>query len=130
MLGGDLRQILPVIEGGTRSQIIDARIMHSPIWCCVTVLHLMINMRLANHTTQIDRQHNVSLFSQWLLDLGDGRLPAIAREGEHDSTWIKILVDLLIRTNGDKIDAIVSTIYIGILHHATETLHICTNELS
>ncbi|KAM0901693.1 hypothetical protein ACQ4PT_019811 [Festuca glaucescens] len=32
VLGGDLRQILPVIEGGTRSQVVNAAITNSPLW--------------------------------------------------------------------------------------------------
>ena len=46
VLGGDARQILPVIEGGTRSQIIDAAITNSPLWAFITILHLTQNMRL------------------------------------------------------------------------------------
>lgn len=46
VLGGDPRQILPVIEGGNRAQIINAAITNSPLWNSVTVLHLTQNMRL------------------------------------------------------------------------------------
>ena len=51
VLGGDLRQILPVIEGGTRSQVINAAITNSPLWSFIEVLHLNVNMRLAVQTT-------------------------------------------------------------------------------
>ena len=75
VLGGDLRQILPVIEGGTRTQIIDATIMLSPLWHYVKILHLTINMRLAAASSEINTANNRALFSQWLLDLGNGTLP-------------------------------------------------------
>jgi len=48
VLGGDLRQILPVIEGGTPAQVIDAAIVNSPLWSSVTVLTLTKNMRLSS----------------------------------------------------------------------------------
>jgi hypothetical protein len=31
VLGGDIRQILPVVEGGTKAQIINAAIINSPL---------------------------------------------------------------------------------------------------
>jgi ATP-dependent DNA helicase PIF1 len=40
VLGGDPRQILHVIEGGTQAQIINAAITNSPLWSSVTILHL------------------------------------------------------------------------------------------
>jgi hypothetical protein len=46
VLGGDLRQILPIVEGGDRSQIVDVAIVNSHLWAHVTVLTLSINMRL------------------------------------------------------------------------------------
>jgi hypothetical protein len=32
VLGGDLRQILPVVEGGGRAEIVNAAIVNSPLW--------------------------------------------------------------------------------------------------
>ncbi|KAG2630381.1 hypothetical protein PVAP13_3KG485601 [Panicum virgatum] len=46
VLGGDPGQILPVIEGGTKNQIIDAAIINSQLWSAVTILTLHKNMRL------------------------------------------------------------------------------------
>jgi ATP-dependent DNA helicase PIF1 len=46
VLGGDLRQTLPVIEGGTRSQIVNSAIINSSLWSHVHILHLTQNMRL------------------------------------------------------------------------------------
>jgi hypothetical protein len=48
-LGGDLRQTLPVIQGGSRSEIVDSAIINSSLWSHVVVLHLTINMRLSTH---------------------------------------------------------------------------------
>ena len=40
VLGGDPKQILPVIENGSKSQIINASILRSYLWKDVTVIHL------------------------------------------------------------------------------------------
>jgi hypothetical protein len=47
VLGGDFCQILPIIEGGSHSQIIDSAIVNSSLWSHVTILHLKRNMRLS-----------------------------------------------------------------------------------
>ncbi|KAL0345938.1 UNVERIFIED_CONTAM: hypothetical protein Sradi_4425100 [Sesamum radiatum] len=48
ILGGDFRQVLPVVISGTKSQIINASIVQSPLWSNVKVLHLSENMRAQN----------------------------------------------------------------------------------
>lgn len=40
VLGGDLRQILPVVEGGRRPQIVDAAVANSSLWRHVRILSL------------------------------------------------------------------------------------------
>jgi hypothetical protein len=47
VLRGDFCQILPIIEGGSHSQIIDSAIVNSSLWSHVTILHLKRNMRLS-----------------------------------------------------------------------------------
>lgn len=111
VLGGDLRQILPVIEGGTRPQIIDAAITNYPLWNSVKKLSLSINMRLAVPGASARAQEDIALFSKWVLDLGEGKLPVTKRGTEDGACWIQIPDDLLIHTNGDPITAVVSSVY-------------------
>ncbi|KAL0337590.1 UNVERIFIED_CONTAM: hypothetical protein Scaly_2034100 [Sesamum calycinum] len=86
ILGGDFRQVLPVVIGGTKLQIINASIVQSPLWSNVRLLHLSENMRAQND----------DVFSDFLLRIGNGdeptiegdmiRIPdcmAIPWEGEH-----------------------------------------------
>lgn len=115
VLGGDLRQILPVIEGGSRPEIVDAAVTNSPLWKSISVLRLSINMRLSMPTAEPILQQSVAVFSKWVLDLGDGKLPATKREGETEATWIEIPDDLLIHTDDDNISAIVSATYTDFL---------------
>lgn len=111
VLGGDFRQILPVVPKGSRATIVDASITNSNLWKHVVVLTLNINMRLLNPTLPIAQLTELSDFSQWLLAVGDGTLPATMKNGEIQPTWITIPDDLLIMTEGDKIAAIVREIY-------------------
>uniref|UniRef100_A0ACD5XK49 Uncharacterized protein n=1 Tax=Avena sativa TaxID=4498 RepID=A0ACD5XK49_AVESA len=111
VLGGDLRQILPVIEGGTRAQVVNAAITNSPLWRGITVLRLEINMRLAVQTTDPIVQAEAEAFAQWILDVGDGKVPAISRQGESDPTWITVPEEHMVHTDGAKIPAIVGAVY-------------------
>jgi ATP-dependent DNA helicase PIF1 len=62
VLGGDLRQTLPVIEGGSRSEIINSAIVNSSLWTHANVLHLTTNMRLSsNALTDEGRKELVDL---------------------------------------------------------------------
>lgn len=69
VLGGDFLQILPVMRRGTRSVIVHACILSSPLWPYISpnVLKLHENMRLTNHP--FDRQ-----FALWLRQLARGDL--------------------------------------------------------
>ena len=44
LLGGDFRQVLPVIQGADRCQILNASLIRSPLWKHVRMLKLIVNM--------------------------------------------------------------------------------------
>jgi len=46
VLGGDFRQILPIVPKGRREDIVSASLLRSHLWQHVTILHLHINMRI------------------------------------------------------------------------------------
>ena len=118
--GGDLRQILPVIEGGARQQIVAATITNSPLWQHVTFLELTENMRLSMPGACALIQQEVALFSSWVLALGEGKLPMTVRDGEVTPTWVEIPSDLLIRTDGNKVEAIVLSTYVDFVYNKSE----------
>ncbi|KAI3855648.1 hypothetical protein MKX03_030505 [Papaver bracteatum] len=94
LFGGDFKQILPVIQGGSRENIVDASISKSKLWKDFHVFELKENM------------------SKWILDLGDGKLPAKAIEGEEEeATWRQIPDDLLIKCGENPIQTIVEATY-------------------
>ena len=45
VLGGDFRQVLPVVKRGTRAQIVDTSLRMSPLWTGIKKMRLTINMR-------------------------------------------------------------------------------------
>ena len=66
VLGGDFRQVLPVIRKGSRCAIIASTIKKSSVWTLFQTFKLTHNMRAI---TDPD-------FSKWLLDIGDGIMPS------------------------------------------------------
>nr|XP_015637912.1 uncharacterized protein LOC107280855 [Oryza sativa Japonica Group] len=111
VLGGDFRQILPVVPKGSRLAVINASITNLDLWKHVTLLSMNINMRLLNPTLPENTIIELHEFSTWVLAVGNGTLPMIAKEGEAQPSWIIIPDDLLVVTDGDKIVAIVNEVY-------------------
>ncbi|KAL4580135.1 hypothetical protein LXL04_016316 [Taraxacum kok-saghyz] len=103
ILGGDFRQVLPVVRRGTRAQIVDSSLRMSPLWPSIKKLSLTINMRaLAD-----------PWFSEFLMRVGDGE------EGAIDGTFIRIPDDMSIpytdkgKSKDDLIDAIFPSLQIN-----------------
>ena len=70
LLCGDFRQILPVIQGGTRGNIVDSCLKKSFLWEHVVVKHLHTNMRVHLHGDEAAGE-----FAGELLAIGDGKYP-------------------------------------------------------
>ncbi|XP_056685899.1 uncharacterized protein [Spinacia oleracea] len=116
VLGGDFRQILPVIPRKGRAEIVDGSISKSnTLWPHCKVFKLTMNMRLQGTADQIGKQE-LAQFSQWVLDVGDGKIPAIVMEGEEEPNWIEIPDDILLKDKGDKKKAIIQEIYPDLLN--------------
>lgn len=71
VLGGDFRQILPVISHGKRSDIVSACITRSKLWSICKVFVLEQNMRLSRGSNDDENDH-VRKFAQWVLEIGNG----------------------------------------------------------
>ncbi|XP_057760314.1 uncharacterized protein LOC130980675 [Arachis stenosperma] len=91
VLGGDFRQVLPVIPKGSRAEIVMASINSSIIWKYCEVLRLTTNMRLATGSEQSTAQELRS-FSDWILQIGEGRCGAVV----NDKLFVDIPSDLII----------------------------------
>nr|XP_017255632.1 PREDICTED: uncharacterized protein LOC108225307 [Daucus carota subsp. sativus] len=73
LLGGDFRQILPVINMGGRADIVAACITRSRIWKEAIIFILKQNMRL-NQGQNAEEKENLRKFAEWVLQIGDGKL--------------------------------------------------------
>ncbi|CAA7061608.1 unnamed protein product [Microthlaspi erraticum] len=68
------RQVLPVIVNAGRAEIVLASLNSSYLWEHCKVLKLTKNMRLFNSSLNAEEAKEISDFSDWLLDVGDGKL--------------------------------------------------------
>jgi len=115
VLGGDFRQILPVIPKGTRQDIVNASLNSSRLWRYCEVLTLTTNMRLLHGCCSNDVDE-LREFAEWVLGIGDGVVGDIS----DDAINVKIPDDLLIHSSGDHIASIVDCIYPSILHNMND----------
>ncbi|KAI9390636.1 hypothetical protein POPTR_008G203701v4 [Populus trichocarpa] len=67
LLGGDFRQILPVIPEGTKEDIILASLCSSVLWSKFKVLTLTQNMRLSSNGLSNDQKKELAIFGNWIL---------------------------------------------------------------
>ena len=111
VFGGDFRQILPVVPGGNRSDIVHSTINASYIWNHCQVLKLTKNMRLLNG--QAKTSEDTKKNSEWILKVGDGKLG----EGNDGYNDIEIPNELLISNFTDPIEAIVQSTYPNLLQN-------------
>ncbi|XP_062224417.1 uncharacterized protein LOC133922910 [Phragmites australis] len=111
VLGGDFRQVLPVITGGTRSDIVSAALVMSPIWQHVMVLKLCTNMRLTNPYLDDSQRDTLTVFAQWVLDVGNGDVSMAKKNCEAHPSWLQIPSDLLLTPSDNNIQTIIDSTY-------------------
>src|SRR5690349_2955504 len=87
VLGGDFRQILPVVIKGTRAHIVDAYLKSSDLWKHFQTKKLTINMR-------VQQQENVEQknFVDFLLNVGEGKVEVDTNLGDD---YIKLPDDIV-----------------------------------
>ncbi len=74
LFSGDFRQILPVIPGGSRAQIVHACVKFSALHAGFRILRLTENMRLSSLRNDPNATETALQFPNYLLRLGEGRL--------------------------------------------------------
>ncbi|XP_052622302.1 uncharacterized protein LOC111911148 [Lactuca sativa] len=116
VFGGDFRQILPIIPGGSRQNIVNASLSSSYLWQHCKIHKLTKNMRLTVGRDQSDIQ-KIGDFANWLLDIGEGKLGGI-NDGE---TVIDIPDDILINDAHDPIGSLIEFVYPSILDKYNNT---------
>ncbi|XP_071718001.1 uncharacterized protein [Rutidosis leptorrhynchoides] len=111
LLGGDFRQILPVIPKGKRQEIVHACINMSDLWQHCNLHTLSRIMRVNEYTPDGHLDTPKQKFNKWVLDIGEGKVPAISKDGEDEPTWIKIPEEFIISSKKTPIETIVDTIF-------------------
>ncbi|XP_056855468.1 uncharacterized protein LOC108807616 [Raphanus sativus] len=107
VFGGDFRQILPVIHGAGRPEIVLDSLNLSYLWKHVKLMKLTKNMRLLSENLSAEEAKELKEFSEWILDVGDGKLG-----GDNDGEVVINIPDEFLITDVDEpIEAISKAVY-------------------
>ncbi|XP_074301275.1 uncharacterized protein LOC141632647 [Silene latifolia] len=124
LLGGDFRQVLPIIHKGLRKDIVQTSISRSFLWNECKIYTLKKSMRVLEGEGDGQKQQRYRLFNEWLLAMGRGHLEAKAEDNEEEATWIKI-PDQFIGSLGElSLETVVSDMYpnFAFKHHDEDYL--------
>ncbi len=119
VLGGDFRQILPIVPKGGREDIVSVSLPRLHLWQHVTILHLHINMRVM--VANFEEQRKVA---KWVLNVEDGSFPDIAEEEGVDPNWIKIPSHMRLPAKDYSLRGLVQTIYLDHQHHSGDAMYL------
>lgn len=111
VLGGDFRQILPVVECGAKDDIINSSLIVSPLWQHIKVLKLHSNMRLKRSDLSATARAELSGFSDWVQSVGTGTVSMHCKGDESVPSWIHVPDDLLLEPTTDHKTAVVDAVY-------------------
>ncbi|XP_031264309.1 uncharacterized protein LOC116122622 [Pistacia vera] len=104
-LGGDFRQILPVIPKGKKYDVMQACLSSSPLWEHVTTLKLTENMRLKKNFQCDAELDELTTFDRWLLQIGEGTGVS------EDESFIEIPEDLKLSQHKNLEERIVNVVF-------------------
>ncbi|KAF8397618.1 hypothetical protein HHK36_016538 [Tetracentron sinense] len=124
VLGGDFRQILPVIRKGTCESIVALSLQRSSIWNQCHVLKLHTNMRVMSTTITEEQRVEMKKFAQWILDVGDGRVPAALISSSEESNWIQISNEFLIDNTNDGLNHLIESIFSDLRNRYLDWLYL------
>jgi hypothetical protein len=117
VLGGDFRQILPVVTKGRREHIVNASIKHSYLWKHFIVYKLKRNMRSSCISDDIDEKKRLQDFAEWILNIGDGNTTS-----DDGDELIQILDDILLEKGVDPRETIINSTYPDLLSNYRERM--------
>ncbi|KAL6538237.1 hypothetical protein OROGR_012225 [Orobanche gracilis] len=106
VLRGDFRQILSMIQKGSRQDIISSAINSSDIWKSCTVLKLTKNMRLTTASCGDDLDETAQ-FADWIFMIGEG----CSQSNESGEYEITIPNELLIKESLNPLQDLVDFTY-------------------
>ncbi|KAF8106781.1 hypothetical protein N665_0133s0019 [Sinapis alba] len=107
VFGGNSCQVLPVINGACRAEIVLAALNSLYLWEHCKSLQLTKNMHLLSGGLTTEEAHELKEFSEWILKVGEGKVTE-PNDGEAE---IEIPSEFLITTSDDPIEAISKAVY-------------------
>ncbi|XP_012829852.1 PREDICTED: uncharacterized protein LOC105951006 [Erythranthe guttata] len=110
VLGGDFRQILPVLLKASRQDIVHATINSSPMWNFCRVMKLTKNMRLESCSSP-SNVDEVKEFEDWILKVGNEDVG----EQNNGKASIEIPDDMLIGDSEDPFRDLLEFVYSDLL---------------
>ncbi|MCO5547311.1 hypothetical protein L7F22_000759 [Adiantum nelumboides] len=108
LLGGDFRQILPVVPKGSRPDIVNATLCCSYLWPQVIILRLFDNMRMRG-----DDIADIA-YRKWLMDVGNGTLTS------HENHTMAIPSDMV--SSNQSMDGLISYVYSDMNRHLGDAI--------
>ncbi|KAK9055483.1 hypothetical protein SSX86_026566 [Deinandra increscens subsp. villosa] len=111
VLGGDFRQTLPIKQKATKCQILDMSLTQSPLWQQFKMFKLTENMRLQQAGIDITTKTQISDFSTWLLNIGDGVIGTHVDDINYDTKLVVIPAAYLIPYTETALSELISFIY-------------------
>jgi ATP-dependent DNA helicase PIF1 len=111
LLGGDFRQLLPVLPGGDRNEVMKASLISSTLWNHFKLMRLTTNMRLSRLSASMEVRSRIASFARWVLDIGDGTLNWPFTLGDRQNVGLRAPTKFLLTRNGPKMEALADDIY-------------------
>ncbi|XP_077224125.1 uncharacterized protein LOC143857543 [Tasmannia lanceolata] len=111
VLGGDFRQILPVVPKASREIIVASCLQKSYLWDYCKLFRLTTNIQVLQQGMSSTKRNEVTAFANWLLNIGNGSLPTISIDNHSEADWIRIPDDMLIDTYDNGIIQLITIIY-------------------
>jgi hypothetical protein len=99
VLGGDFRQVLPVIPNGSPAEIINASLNSSSVWHRFQKFKLNKNMRVENMLLNGQDPSEVRDFCDFLLEIGEGRYPTLIDPVDNSNDNIQIPEEIAVNTD-------------------------------
>ncbi|CAN1844889.1 ATP-dependent DNA helicase PIF1 [Linum perenne] len=111
LLDGDFRQTLSVVPKGSREDNINASLPRSYLWNFCTLLHLQLNMRINSLPINTLPIFCGMLFSEWVLAIGNGTVPAEPILPSTPADWITVPRKFLIQCKDNGLEHLIRRVY-------------------
>lgn len=120
LLGGDFRQILPVLPNKGRADVVMASINNSYLWDDCVVFKLDQNMRIETDAPLITVSGQQISYADWVISVGEGKVHTVSSTNEGEQCWTEIPSEILLdpKDNGKKV--ISETIYYDLCDNGKE----------